>query len=141
MPTTEAVTPATTRRYAEDLLDALVDHGPATAEELCTILGWSRGRFGSALRYAREHLTKPLGIAIPSPTPDTGWVYQETTEWGPVAAGASHSLGAVESRLLAVLRDVDIVLPHLTKGSVDWRRAMFLHKHLSHLTSTLKEIK
>lgn len=135
------ITVSSTRRHAEELLDALVDHGPATAEELCAILGWSRNRFGTALKYAREHLTRPLGIAIPAPTPDQGWVYQATTEWGPVAAGASHNLGTVESRLLAVLRDVDIVLPHLIKGSTDWRRAMFLHKHLTHLTSTLKEIK
>lgn len=128
------------RRHAEELLNLLVDTGPLTAAECCQKLGWSRGRFTTALKNAREQVCEELGISIPAPTPDTGWRYQATTDWEPVEAGASHSLGHIESRLLSVQRDVGIILPLLTKGTKEWRRANFLQKHLSHLTSTLNEI-
>lgn len=127
-------------RHASELLDLLVDCGPLTAAECCAKLGWSRSRFDGALRYAREVLCAELGIAIPAPTPGEGWVYQATTDWQPVEVGASHSLGQVESRLLSLWRDVGIILPHLQRGSREWRRANFLNKHLSHITATLTEI-
>jgi hypothetical protein len=130
----------TTARHAYELLDLLVDTGPLTSRQCCEKLGWSQGRFSAALRYARENLCAELGIAVPAPTPASGWVYQATTEWQPVEQGAAHSLGLVESRLLSIHRDVDLILPHLVRGSKEWRRANFLHKHLAHLTSTLKEI-
>lgn len=129
-----------TRRHAEELLDLLVDAGPMTAMDACAKLSWSRGRFDSALRFARETLCLDLGISIPAPTPAEGWVYAATTEWEPVEAGAAHTLGLVESRLAAIQRDVSIVLPHLTRGTREWRRASFLNKHLSHLLGTLEEI-
>lgn len=129
-----------TGRHAVQLLDVLVDCGPLTAIECCDKLGWPRGRFDTALRYAREHLCDEYGIAIPSPTPGTGWKYQATTDWQPVEEGAAHSLGLVESRLLRVFGDVQIILPHLKRGSREWRRANFLNKHLAHLTTTLREI-
>lgn len=129
-----------TARHASELLDLLVDTGPLTSAEACSKLGWTPGRFSSALKYAREQLCDDLGVTIPSPTPSTGWRYEVTTDWQPVEAGASYSLGLVESRLTRISRDVRIVLPHLTKGSKEWRRANFLNKHLNHILSTLTEI-
>jgi hypothetical protein len=79
-------------------------------------------------------------MAIPTPTPEDGWRYRVTTEWQPVQQGATYSLGQVETRLRGLARDVGIVLPHLERGSLDWRRANFLHKHLDHLIGTLDEI-
>lgn len=128
------------RRHAEELLDLLVDVGPLTATQCCEKLGWKRGRFDTALRVAREHVCPEMGMAIPASTPHTGWTYQVTTEWEPVEAGSSWVLGLIESRLLSVDRDVRIILPHLAKGTKEWRRANFLAKHLGHLTSTLTEI-
>ena len=93
-----------------------------------------------AVKYAREHLCPALGISIPAPTPQTGWNYQATTEWRPVEEGASFAMGSVESRLRGIYRDVTAVKPHLTKGSVEWRRASFLEKHINHIISTLGEI-
>lgn len=130
---------STTTRYAADLVDALVDYGPSTAREVCAVLDWPTGRFGSAVKYAREVICPEMGFAIPHPTPPE-WVYEVTTDWEPVEAGAAHSLGMVESRLVSIYRDVGIVLPHLERGSVEWRRANFLNKHLGHLTGTLREI-
>lgn len=127
-------------RHAEALLESLVDEGPGTSADLCDRLSWSRGRFSTALRYAREHLTGIVGISIPNPTPTNGWLYEATTEWQPVEAGASYALGLVETRLRGVLRDVRIVKPLVTKGTVEWRRANFLEKHLQHITDTMGEI-
>ena len=135
-----AVTVPTIERHASQLLDLLVDCGPLTAVECCDKLGWSRGRFDAAIRHARAHLCPALGIAIPAATPDSEWRYEATTEWEPVEAGASYTLGQVESRLLGVHRDVQIVLPKLKRGTKEWRRANFLHKHLAHLVGTLREI-
>lgn len=126
--------------HAEQLVDLLVDHGPLTSAECCIRLGWSKGRFTTALRTARETVCRTVGVSIPNPTPATGWTYEVTTEWQPVEAGASYSLGLIESRLTAIHRDVEIVKPHLTKGSREWRRANFLDKHLAHILGTLKEI-
>lgn len=127
-------------RHAHRLLDCLVDNGPMTALELCDALGWSRGRLATALRMAREDICPTLGISIPTPTPEDGWLYCATTEWEPVQAGASHSLGHVETRLRSINRDVNIVIPHLTRGSRDWQRATFLRKHLVHILGVLDEI-
>lgn len=127
-------------RHAAELLDLLVDVGPLTALEACEKLGWPRGRFDTALRFAREQLCVEMGMAIPNPTPADGWRYQVTTEWQPVEAGSSYALGIVESRLRSIHRDVQIVQPHLTRGSKEWRRANFLNKHLSHILGTLSEI-
>lgn len=127
-------------RHAHELLDALVDRGPMTAAECCKILGWTRGRFTTALRIARETVCPQIGILIPAPTPYDGWLYCATTDWEPVQAGASHALGHVESRLKSINRDVDQVIPHLSKGSKDWQRATFLRKHLTHVLGTLDEI-
>lgn len=127
-------------RHAGELLDLLVDVGPVTAVEACEKLGWSRGRFDSALRYARERLCAEMGFAIPNSTPTGGWRYQVTTDWEPVEEGSSYTLGIVESRLRSVHRDVQIVQPHLTRGSKEWRRANFLDKHLTHILGTLAEI-
>lgn len=138
MTTNLALTSA--RFFAAELLDLLVDSGPMTAAEVCEALDWPRGRFGSAVKVAREVLCPELGISIPSPTPDRGWVYEATTDWGPVEAGAAHTLGLVETRLASIRRDVKIVLPHLKRGSREWRRANFLNKHLDHLIGTLGEI-
>lgn len=129
-----------TERHAEALVDALVDHGPATSAELCGRLGWTRGRLATAIRFARENTCPALGLGFPNPTPTDGWRYQVTTEWEPIEAGASYALGLVESRLTSIYRDVTTVKPMLTKGSREWRRASFLEKHLSHITATLKEI-
>lgn len=129
----------TTARHATDLVDSLVDDGPGTSRDICHRLKWPHGRFTSAVRYARDELCPALGFAIPHPTPPM-WVYEITTEWQPVEAGAAHSLGMVESRLASIYRDVGIVLPHLERGSMEWRRANFLNKHLAHLTGTLREI-
>lgn len=129
-----------TARHAAALLDALVDHGPLTSAEACKLLGWSKGRFDAALRFARETLCPAMDLTIPHPTPADGWRYQVTMEWAPIEAGASYSLGLVESRLRSIARDVGVVLPHLEWGSVEWRRANFLNKHLSHILGTLKEI-
>jgi hypothetical protein len=127
-------------RHADELLDLLVDVGPLTGIQCCEKLGWPRGRFDSALKFAREQRCPSLGMAIPNPTPADGWRYQVTTEWEPVEAGASYSLGIVESRLAGIHRDVRIVLPHLVKGSREHRRANFLNKHLDHILRTLTEI-
>lgn len=128
------------RRHAETLVETLVDEGPATGIELRKWLGWGKGRFTSALRYARETLCPELGLVIPQPTPTDDWRYQVTTDWQPVEAGSSYALGIVESRLRAIHRDVTLVAPHLEPGSVPWRRARFLQKHLDHIVNTLGEI-
>jgi hypothetical protein len=127
-------------RHADVLLDLLVDAGPLTSAEICDKLGWPKGRVGTAVRYAREHLCPTLGLAIPAPTPAEGWIYQVTTDWEPVEAGAAYTLGHVESRLIGIHRDVRVVLPHITRGTKEWRRANFLNKHLAHLIATLAEI-
>jgi hypothetical protein len=127
-------------RQAEVLVDLLVDHGPLTSAQVCVKLDWTKGRFDSALREARENLCPALSLTIPHPTPRDGWRYQVTADWEPVEAGASYSLGAIETRLKSLSRDVTVVLPHLERGSVEWRRANFLHKHLRHIVSTLREI-
>lgn len=127
-------------RFATDLLDLLVDEGPLTSAEACEAMGWPRGRFDGAVKFARTELCPELGVTIPAPTPAEGWRYQVTTEWEPVEAGAAHALGHVESRLLSILRDVRIVAPHMKKGTTEWRRARFLEKHLTHITLTLEEI-
>lgn len=129
-----------TYRHAETLIDELVDGGPATGAELCKKLAWSKGRLSTALRYAREHLCPLLEVTIPTPTPDTGWRYQVTQDWQPIEAGAAWTMGLIETRLRGVHRDVLIVLPLLERGSVEWRRANFLAKHLGNITSTLEEI-
>jgi hypothetical protein len=129
-----------THRHAEQLIESLVDDGPGTAAEICGRLDWPRGRFGSALKHARDHLCGPLGISIPSPTPADGWIYQATTDWQPVEAGAAFTLGGIESRMRGIYRDVTAVKPHLAKGSIEWRRASFLEKHISHIVNTLGEI-
>lgn len=129
-----------TRRNAERLVDLLVDAGPMTSAEITEALGWSKGRFSTALSVARSEVCPDLDFAIPSPTPGGDWVYQVTTDWRPVEEGAAHSLGHVEARLRSVHRDVGIVKPHLTKGTKEWRRANFLDKHLSHILGTLQEI-
>jgi hypothetical protein len=129
-----------THLHAERLIESLVDDGPGTASQICERLSWPRGRFDIAVKYAREQLCPALGISIPSPTPLTGWTYQATTEWRPVEEGASFAMGSIESRLRGIYRDVTAVKPHLTKGSVEWRRASFLEKHVSHIINTLGEI-
>lgn len=127
-------------RHANELVDLLVDAGPLTAAECCAKLGWTRGRFDTALRVARDDVCPPMDLAIPHPTPDDGWRYQVTTEWEPVEAGAAHALGMVESRLKSIHRDIRIVKPMLDPRTREGRRANFLDKHLTHLLSTLKEI-
>jgi hypothetical protein len=127
-------------RQAEELIEVLVDHGPQTSVELCARLGWTRSRLASATKCAREQIGPALGISIPNPTPQDGWRYQATTNWEPIEAGASYVLGGIESRLRGISRDVSTVKPHLEKGSVEWRRANFLEKHLTHIVSTLGEI-
>lgn len=131
---------SSTRRHAESLLELLVDCGPLTRNEIVEKLGWTDGRFTTALTYARNHLCAELGVSIPAPTPDMGWVYQVTTDWEPVEAGASYTLGLIETRLRGIHRDVNLVLPHLERGTKEWRRANFLHKHLTHVLGTLREI-
>lgn len=130
----------TVARQAQDLLDLLVDAGPLTRAEVCDKLGWSDGRFTNALKYARQHICPALDMSIPSATPDTGWVYQATTDWEPVEAGASWTVGQVESRLKGILRDVRAVKPNLARGTREWRRANFLDKHLTHILGTMEEI-
>lgn len=127
-------------RYAEALIEALVDHGPQTSTQLCNRLDWSRGRLASAVKMAREQTGPALGITIPQTTPHTGWRYEATTSWEPIEAGASYALGGIESRLRGIARDVTTVKPHLERGTVEWRRANFLEKHLTHIVGTLGEI-
>lgn len=127
-------------RFAEALVESLVDDGPGTLADICERLGWSKSRFRTAVNRARQDLCPYFGVAIPHPTPETGWRYQVTTEWQPVEEGASYSLGQVEARLRGIHRDVKLILPHLEKGSTAWRRANFLEKHTGHIISTLGEI-
>lgn len=128
------------RRSADALVDLLVDEGPLTSAECCERLGWTKGKFDTAVKAARETICPDLGLAIPHPIPEEGWRYQVTTEWGPVEAGASHALGMVESRLRSIHRDVKVVKPMIDPRSRAGRRANFLDKHLAHLLATLKEI-
>jgi hypothetical protein len=137
---TEALEIENARRHAEALIELLVDSGPLTSAECCVHLGWTKGRFSAALRAAREDLCATYGVAIPHPTPAEGWRYQVTTDWQPVERGAAYALGAVESRLHSVLRDVHIIKPALNPRSVEGRRANFLDKHLTHILGTLREI-
>ncbi len=130
----------TLERHAAQLLDLLVDAGPLTREQCCDKLGWTSGRFSVAVRYARSVLGPALGVAIPAATPQRGWHYEVTTEWQPVEEGSSYVLGLVETRLRSIHRDVRVILPHLSRGTKEWRRASFLDKHLGHLTGTLAEI-
>lgn len=127
-------------RHGEQLVDLLVDEGPLSSADVCERLGWSKGRFDTALKAARDEVCPPIGIVIPHPVPSDGWRYQVTTEWGPVEEGAAYSLGMVEARLKNIFRDVTFIKPHLEKGTVAWRRANFLEKHLGHIIGTLKEI-
>jgi hypothetical protein len=127
-------------RDAERLVDYLIDEGPSTRAAVTDCLDWTDSRFSQAVKEARDNLCPPLGLAIPAPTPAAGWLYQVTTEWDPVAEGAAFVIGGVESRLASINRDVGIILPHLTRGTTDWRRANFLRKHLTHILGTLREI-
>lgn len=128
------------RRHAETLIELMVDHGPSTSAEICQRLGWTKGRFSTALKTAREDVCPALEVTIPHPTPDNGWRYEVTTEWQTIEAGAAHSLGNVESRLRSIHRDVATVLPMLNPRSKEGRRANFLNKHLAHILGTLEEI-
>lgn len=129
-----------THRRAEELIEALVDHGPATAADLCSRLDWSRSRFSTALRYAREQLCPKLDLTIPAPTPERAWTYCVTDQWEAIGAGAAWTLGLVESRLRAIERDVAIALPQLEPGTPDWRAANLLAKHLPHINRSLEDI-
>jgi len=126
--------------HAEALLDLLVDEGPLTSDEICKSMAWPKGRFMTALRYARIELCPVLELAIPHPVPEEGWRYQVTTEWQPVERGAAFALGMIETRLRSTHRDVQTVKPKLPRGSKEWRRANFLDKHLDHILGTLREI-
>lgn len=129
-----------TRHHAEALVDFLVDHGPSTRAHTINALGWPEGRFGTALKFAREQLLPDLDLTIPAPTPDNGWRYEVTDEWGPVADGAAWVLGIVEARLVAVLRDVQTVQPLLDPRSLDGRAANLLDKRLVPIVRSLEEI-
>ena len=129
-----------THRHAETLIETLVDHGPLTSAQLCHRLGWSKGRFSIALRYARDILCPLLEMTIPNPTPTSGWLYRVTQDWEEIEHGSSYVMGLIETRLRGVYRDVTTVLPLLEKGTVEHRRANFLSKHLGHITRTLGEI-
>ncbi len=131
---------ANSTRHADALIDLLIDCGPLTSAECIAKLDWTKGRFDSALRVAREDICPDLELTIPHPTPDDGWRYQITTEWQPIEAGASHALGMVEARLNSIHRDVRTVKPMLDPRTKAGRRANFLDKHLTHLLGTLKEI-
>lgn len=126
-------------RYAAELVDLLVDAGPLTAAQACEKLEWPPGRFPAALRIAREEILPALALTIPAVYPPD-WRYEVTADWQPVEIGSAYTLGLAERRLSSVLRDVDIILPQLTRGSREWRRANFLSKHLRHILSTLDEI-
>ena len=126
-------------RHAAMLLDLLVDVGPITSADACDKLGWSPGRFSTAVRTARDELCPDLGLVIPTVHPPE-WLYQVTTEWEPVETGAAYALGHAERRLRSVQRDVEVVLPHLPRGTQSWRRANFLSKHLTHILGTLEDI-
>jgi len=130
---------ANRRRWADSLLDLLVDVGPLNRSDACAKLGWPSSRFDATIRFARAQVCPELGLTIPAAVPPL-FLYQVTTEWEPVELGASWSLGHVDSRLAGILRDVDTILPHLTRGTKEWRRANFLSKRLAHLLSTLAEI-
>lgn len=127
-------------RHAEAVLETLLDHGPLTSSEVCQRLGWTKGRFTLAVRVARQELCPNYGVSIPHPVPDDGWRYQVTTEWKPVERGASHAMGAIETRLHSIMRDVRTVKPALDPQSIEGRRANFLDKHLTHILGTLREI-
>ena len=129
-----------TYRHAEILLETLIDHGPLTSADVCAQLGWSRNRFGLALKYARDNLCPNLDLTIPPATPEDGWLYHVTQDWERIESGTSYVMGLIETRLRGVARDVTTVLPLLERGTVEWRRANFLAKHLTHITRTLGEI-
>ena len=131
-----------THQHAVTLVDTIVDEGPATKRELCKWLGWSEGRFASALAYARSVYLPPLDLTIPHPVPEHKWRYRVTDQWEHIEAGAAFSLGTVESRLRGINRDVHIVLPKIDQNTdmLAWRRANFLAKHLDHILRTLGEI-
>lgn len=129
-----------TYRHAEELIETLLDYGPLTSNEVCKYLAWPKGRFTTALRYAREHLCVEFDMTIPNPVPEEGWVYRVTQDWQYVSNGANHVLGRVETQLRRINREVETVLPFVERGSREWRRAMFLAKHLPYLLRTLGEI-
>jgi hypothetical protein len=129
-----------TYRHAEELIETLLDHGPMTSREVCKYLAWSKGRFTTALRYARDHLCAEFDMAIPNPIPEDGWLYRVTQEWQHIDNGASYVLGRVDTQLRRINREVETVLPYVEKGSREWRRANFLAKHLPYLLRTLGEI-
>ena len=139
-PAEEAVPLDNTVRHAYALLDCLVDHGPITSAGLCEGLGWTKGRLSVALRVAREQICPHLGLAIPHPTPATGWKLQLTDQWEPVEEGTAYALGIVERRLGSIFRDVTTIKPKLDPQSIEGRRANFLEKHLGHILRTLSEI-
>lgn len=130
----------TLKRRASEVMDDLVDNGPSTSKQVCERLGLSPSQFSSAVTYARDNLCKSLGIALPAPTPGNGWLYHATMDWETVEASAAYSMGQIERRLERIYGDVQVALPHLTRGTVAWRRAKFLEKHIDHIVKTLGEI-
>lgn len=143
MPMSRPFTGAEERGFK--LLAFLEEH-PATADETCEVLGWSKSQFQSALSYARNHLGPKIGVAIPHPVPEDGYRYHVSAEWThadgtpAIAAGTAYAMGIIETRLKAVMRDVSIARLNLDSRSVDGRKANFLNKHLAHILAVLAEI-
>lgn len=121
------------------LVETLVDHGPLTRQQAIDKLDWSEGRFSNALKHAREHLCPAMEVAIPAPTPPE-WLYRVTDDWAEVEVGANFVLGLIDTRLRRISVEVHTILPKLTRGTKEWRRANFLAKHLDPMTRTLEEI-
>lgn len=131
---------------AFDLLEHLRKTGGASRADACVALTWTDHQFRAAVDYARSEIGPALGITIPQPVPDDGFVYRATGEWmssdgtPAIEAGTSFALGQIESRLHTIWRDVKVAKSHLDPRSINGRKVNYLEKHLIRIFETLSDI-
>lgn len=129
-----------------DLLEHLRETGGSSRAETCEALGWTDHQFRAAVDHARTIIGPALGVTIPQPVPDDGFLYRATGEWisidgtPAIEAGTSYALGQIESRLRSVFRDVEIAAAHMDTRSLNGRKLNYLKKHLNAMFDTLGDI-
>lgn len=129
---------------ALDLMDALIET-PLDLNSICEQFEYTPSQARRLIRILRDDICPQFGVVIPHPLPSDGNRYHVTGEWvgdggEGIKPAAEYALRHVLSRMVRLHSDVEVVLPNLEHGSIEWRQANFLHKHLAHIVGTLNEI-